>query len=343
MMTLTALTRLATQARGHLAGPEQAHWLGELEAAHGDILDALRRCVNEGDARGGIRLVTALGPYWWMCGHAHEGQCWLEKLLSVEHSNDALEAEVNETLGAIDYALADYPGAEVAFMVAGAVYQQRGDTRRLASCKNQQGMVAREQGRYEPAVAFHRTALGLYFTLADEDGIAACQSNLGVVCFRTGDLDDAWQYHTKALKRREAAGNQRGIASSLGNLANILRLQGALTQAMEWHAEAHGIRLRLGDRWGVAGSLLCLGLVAMTRGDFVRAAERLNDAEHHFAEVHDALGACECLDAWALLAAREGHRDRARHLLQRAEEARDALGAPLAPVARAEFAQLGIS
>src|SRR5262245_11070301 len=290
MTDLQTLLALAEDANAHLAGPEQAAWLGRLEAALPAFRLALQGCLDQGDALAGLRLSTALGRFWWMCGHAPEGRRWLEAFLAWPVSDDTSRARALAAAGGVAYAQADYVAARRFLDEAFHLAQLLDLRREMAGIVNQFGMVAREQGRLAEAHDLHVDAKGRYRDLADEAGQASCISNLGVVAYRQGDTQSACACHHDALARRRRLGDERGIASSLGSLANVARFEGDYATARAMHEEALAIRQRLGDNWGVAGSLVNLGAVAALAGDFAWADEQLTDAEAAFRAVGDALG-----------------------------------------------------
>lgn len=338
MNDLQTLLNLAEEANAHLTGPDQAAWLARLESSYADFVAAL----EQAEAIPGLRLCVALGRFWWMCGHAVDGQRWLESYLDRPCDDEWLRVQALAAAGGVAYARADYPAARRFLEHAIHLGRVLGQMRDVAGALNQLGMLAREQGRLEEALELHREAEGLYRHLDDEAGMVSCVSNQGVVAFRADRRDEACSYHHEALRRRRKLGDERGIASSLGNLANLARLEGDWDVARRMHEEALEIRRRLGDRWGVAGSLMNLGAVSALAGDGADATAKLAEAEGLFAAVGDALGRCECLDARVVLAARRGECDEARRLHAEAEAARAALGAPLPPVYRAELRRLGV-
>jgi tetratricopeptide (TPR) repeat protein len=295
---------------------------------------ALGDCLARGDADDGLRLAVVPGRHWWTCGRAADGRRWLEAFLALPVADNALRCQALITAGGAAYALADYAGAKAHYEEALGICEERDRPGVL----NQLGMVAREQCRFGEARALHEEALGLFRQLGDEAGVAWCVNNLGVVAFRLGELAEARRLHEDALARRRRHADDRDVASSLGNVANVARLEGDLDAAWRLHESALATRRRLGDRWGVAGSLLNLAVVEACRGEHDRACELLGQAEAQFREVGDALGQCECHDARVLVAAlRE---EPIEGLLQVAEEARAALGAPHAPVFREELRKM---
>ncbi|GAB3995811.1 hypothetical protein GCM10029992_14060 [Glycomyces albus] len=70
---LAFVTELAETADPHLRRSEQLEWLPELEAEHDNITAALRGAIADGWAEEAMRLVGAVGWYWFLSGHRAEG------------------------------------------------------------------------------------------------------------------------------------------------------------------------------------------------------------------------------------------------------------------------------
>jgi predicted ATPase/DNA-binding SARP family transcriptional activator len=70
---LAYVTELAETADPHLRRAEQLEWLARLEAEHDNIGAALRGAIAEGWAQEAMRLVAAVGWYWFLSGHRAEG------------------------------------------------------------------------------------------------------------------------------------------------------------------------------------------------------------------------------------------------------------------------------
>ncbi len=72
---------LAQRADPHLRGPEQLDWLATLSAEHDNLMAALRRSVRDAPATG-LRLVAALGAYWWLSGRRGQAGAAANALLA---------------------------------------------------------------------------------------------------------------------------------------------------------------------------------------------------------------------------------------------------------------------
>src|SRR5207253_6844343 len=73
---------LAEQVAPALHGPEQDAWLVRLEREQGNLRAALRWADERGERAIGLRLATALVPFWEAHGHLAEGRHWLNAALA---------------------------------------------------------------------------------------------------------------------------------------------------------------------------------------------------------------------------------------------------------------------
>ena len=80
---------LAEAASAHLIGsPDQAAWLLRLEQERGNMLAALEWAREKGAHQIGMRLVAALGPFWYFRGYLTEGRRWIETFLAATESTE---------------------------------------------------------------------------------------------------------------------------------------------------------------------------------------------------------------------------------------------------------------
>ena len=74
---------LAETAEPYFHRREQLDWLRRLRADDDNITAAIRGAVAAGDAQTAVRLVAAVGWYWWLAGHKAEGLVLAVEALAV--------------------------------------------------------------------------------------------------------------------------------------------------------------------------------------------------------------------------------------------------------------------
>jgi predicted ATPase/DNA-binding XRE family transcriptional regulator len=237
---------LAESGETGLAGPEQAAWLERLEAEHDNLRAALGSTAAS-SAEFRVRLAGALWRFWWWHGHFTEGRAWLDQVLAT--------------------------GAEVA-----AAWRSRA---LLAA-----GILAREQGDFDPAIALFDESLAIRRSLGDRRGTAQALNNLGLVAINQGLFDVATERFEEALALYRASADQLGIANVLNNIGIVAREEGDFTRARELYTETLGLLRALGERRGLASTLHNLGRVSRDQGDLARAETLYReslDIEHRLA------------------------------------------------------------
>jgi non-specific serine/threonine protein kinase len=307
---------LVELAEPELRGPEQAVWLGRLDAEHDNLRVALRwtvalppqpggRSVKErqrrrGDAEQGLRLAAALRGFWEAHGHLSEGREWLERLLAGQGSPDDVNAE---------------------------------HTR--AKALNGAGWLALKQGDYERAVALCEESLTLGRELGDKAAIALSLLNLGVVALDQGHYERAMTLNEESLVLGRELGDTWGIAASLANLGTVAMEQGDYGRAAPLLEESAALLREQGDIGGVALVLHNLGYLEREQGHHGRAATWYAESLGLFHELEDSYGIASCLGGLAGVACAQNELQRAVRLGGAAAALREALGTPLPPVDRA--------
>ncbi|WNV88997.1 LuxR C-terminal-related transcriptional regulator [Umezawaea sp. Da 62-37] len=111
----------AERSRPHLTGPDQAHWLDELAAAHDNVRRALEFLRHEGRLTEAARTAVAIHRFWLVRGHLEVGSLHLAAAPPL--SGGALDS----AQGVLATAMGDVLRAAEAFHRAGTAYRASGD------------------------------------------------------------------------------------------------------------------------------------------------------------------------------------------------------------------------
>ena len=174
-----------------------------LEREHDNLRTALGWAKERGEVEAGLRLVGALGWFWWTRGYFVEGHNWAERFL---------EKPVRGDLEAMDGARAK------ALLGAGMLSYGRGD-------------LLRSLGLLEEGLATYRR-------LRDQAGTAAILAELGKVVRAQGDDDRAQQLSKEGLRLSRLLGDNRSAAISLLTQGHIARRRGELNRSTDLFGEA---------------------------------------------------------------------------------------------------------
>ena len=238
-----------------LTGAEGEAWMDRLEREHDNLRTALGWAKERGEVEAGLRLVGALGWFWWTRGYFVEGHNWAEHFL---------EKPVRGDLRAMDGARAK------ALLGAGMLSYGRGD-------------LLRSLGLLEEGLATYRR-------LGDQAGTAAILAELGKVVRAQGDDDRAQELSKEGLRLSRLLGDNRSAAISLLTQGHLARHRGDLARAAELFGEALALWKKLEDRRGVAYSLCNLGVAALERGEAGYALELHEESLRLYEALQDKPG-----------------------------------------------------
>ena len=290
---------MAELAEPKLYSADQEHWLNELEVENNNLRAAQEWSLS-GPNKGkeGLRLSSALVPFWLIHGHLREGQTWLERLLEVNR-----DASVSIRAKALSGA----------------------------------GTMAWSRNNYSRAAAFHQESLELYQALNDQRGIAEALHNLGVQSYSQGNFEQALPQLQESLKLYRMLGNRLGMAYALISLGEVARYQEDPESATACYEESLTLFRALGDQRWVAGALHNLGLVAMDRGNVDKALSYHEKSLRLFQRLGEKQYLSESLEALADVFRARRQPGTAICLLSAAAAIREELQIPLRPVDQQDY------
>ena len=204
-------------------------------------------CEDAVDIRVGLRLVGALGPYWYASGRLSEGQNWLSELLA--HADAFMDG--------------DSQGADAA----------------LGRATYMAGWIAADRGEYAQAIPLLERSVAIYRRLDDDEALADALHRLGAVALAQQDADRAEMLLTQSLDLRRRWGNPDAIVGSLNSLAAVADRRGRHDDAEELLRECLAMYRRLGEPWGEVFSLCNLAEVACARGAYAEATALVEEGQ----------------------------------------------------------------
>jgi tetratricopeptide (TPR) repeat protein len=132
-------------------------------------------------------------------------------------------------------------------------------------------------------------------------------------------------------------GDGEGLAWSLISLGTIAQYSGELVEAEELLQESLALSQRLGYREGVAWSLNQLGIVERRRGVTERAVHLLDESLAEHRDLGDRWRSASVLEELAAVAQQRGRTEYAAFLIGAADGIREAIGAPVPEVEKADY------
>jgi tetratricopeptide (TPR) repeat protein len=259
---LTAFLAIAEGAA--LTGANQVEALGRLEMEHKNLLAALDWCdASPGGAEPGLRLVGALGRFWYMHGHFASGRRALSVALARVEAQPwtTRRGEALVSAALLARVQGDLHAAEGFLQEAREVFQHLSDKRGLSTTLNALGNVMREGGRYEEARQIWNEALALRLELHDRAGISVVRGNLGIVAMLNGDYEEAEEHIQASLAEERALQRRSHEGIALSNLGLLKMWQGDFESARNYSQLALEVNREVGTKLVESRDLHHLGQI----------------------------------------------------------------------------------
>ncbi|WP_344950305.1 BTAD domain-containing putative transcriptional regulator [Sphaerisporangium flaviroseum] len=248
---LAYFTELAETADPHLRRAEQLEWLSTLETEHDNISAALRGAIAEGWAQEAMRLVGAVGWYWYLSGHRAEGT-----ELSIAAAS--LHGEVSDEVRAMAYIIVTVfvtsgPGGDQ-YMAREWIQEAHRLSQRSGYRHPMLGFVVPLERMLQGATEF----LSAFDPLIadDDDPWVRAQARLSRGRLRLtlgGDETDVDIDAKIALAEFRTVGDRWGISSALTFVADRLAMRGEFARACEHYEEAVAALTEVGATEDVVG------------------------------------------------------------------------------------------
>jgi non-specific serine/threonine protein kinase len=288
-----------------LWGPHRLDLLMRLDREQSNLRAALGWSLSEaGDASAGLRLAGRLGHYWYTRGDRSEGHTWLTRALArVACPTDASAADESQVWA-------------WAALWAGGLAHGRSD--------------------YDQATRLVRQAMRVFERLDDQRGLGWCLHFLGHVARARSELPQAEDLLVGSIAAFRGVGDEISVILPLAALGFTVCLLGGPSRATELCEEAVRLARQTGASGRLAIALIYQGQVASLLDRPMLAADAFLEGLRVAREWDSAWGMAECLEGLAVVAAGEGQSARAARLLGAAARLRQAIGAPVHPVDRAD-------
>ena len=184
-------------------------------------------------------------------------------------SRQALSAEANRMVRA-----GDYRNADRVYRSMGWLGERIGEPRLRATAIIGRATVAGQTGDLTTAEAHLREAIA-QSEPSDPANLQPALNNLGIVLRQLGDLDGALASYERALALAEAAGRPDSVARTLNNIAIVQFNRGNARLAHEYFTRSLALRVDDGGigTQDMATSLLNIGMLYAEQGDYQQALD----------------------------------------------------------------------
>ena len=268
---LSFFTGWMGEVEPRLHGPEQIHWLDQIETEHDNLRVALH-WATKNDLETGRQLAGALRWFWFTRGYPSEGVEWLNNLIT--YNIPQTEAQVAALGGkALLSSLTGDFESIVQLTEVVLKSDDVGNPRDIAwALRGKAAFTAWSGGDIRSATNWAEQAIAISQDAGDAWSYGMSLFVLGDVYLHAAkDYVMAEHIYEKSLEVLRGLGDKFGIAHVLLSLGfNYLR-QGNYARAVELETEALGLLRELGDKAGIGWTLANLYHLARFQGDYERA------------------------------------------------------------------------
>jgi non-specific serine/threonine protein kinase len=299
---------LAETAAPALRGPQRAGWLRRLSGEVDNLRAALHWVQERGEAELGLRLASALMPFWKIRGQLTEGEHWLTAVLTSDAARTPLQrATALLKAGELVFARGKERDATQLFAQSLALYREHGDRHGGSAALSHLADTLLAQGDDERAVDL----LTEHVTLGREHGdpaiLASALSHLAMRAGRRGDARQARLLGEECLALFREMGDVRGTGTALEIVAVAAYREGDVAQARAMIEEIIALLPRSSLDQEVSSWNEDLVWAARDQGDYGPAARWLEAIEARALELGDRRYAAHVRLDLGILAREQGH------------------------------------
>jgi len=241
-------------------------------------------------------------------------------------------------LGSVAWTRTQYATSRSQYEEAAKLFQQVSDSWRNGRCLTQLARISTAQGEYSRARALLEESLGVYQALGDQERLGWVLYLLAQVLFVSQeDPARAYTLAEQGLALSKGVGVNWVTAYELSLLGQMRLVQGEQALARELAEESVTTLKGVGDRWGSVDALLGLARVVAYQGDLAAAHARYQESLEILRELDSKALIAACLEGLGAVVVVQKKPEWAARLWGTAEALREAIGAPMPPVYRAEY------
>jgi predicted ATPase/DNA-binding CsgD family transcriptional regulator len=208
---------VARRSETRLRGSEAGAVLAQLDTEADNFRAALRWAREQpGDV--GLRLCTALAPWWAIRGRANEGRAWLDEMLRRGTDDLRLRASGLARASRLAWRQRDYRSARALLVESLAISRELDDPMGVARRLRSLALVALAEGDLEDARRTCEESVSLFRRHADCYGLSLALAYLGLTLQLAGDGEGAAPFVREA---RELSRSHGGTISSLYSLGSM--------------------------------------------------------------------------------------------------------------------------
>ncbi|MFN8594101.1 MAG: helix-turn-helix domain-containing protein [Thermomicrobiales bacterium] len=255
--------------------------LDSIEQEHGDLRAALTWTRDSIDHETLLRLVGALGMFWYYRGNLNEGKRWLDLALQTSSTVAGPRpwAWALTTSGLLANMCGEADRAVALLTESGLWWDRSDDLLGRAFAQSLLGGVYVSQGRYDEAKPLFEINQSYFREIDHADLIANANFHLGLIAWVKGDDARARSLLRDALERLDRYGTPIDAIDPLRYLGLIACSRGDPGEAAFWFREEWARLGQRGSRAAIAVGLADVATLAAARGVWQSAVRLFVKAE----------------------------------------------------------------
>jgi predicted ATPase/DNA-binding CsgD family transcriptional regulator len=289
---------LAERAEPMVRGYDHDLWFPRLMDEHDNFRSALGWSFGDGDLETGMRLVAALGLFWYLEGRHHiAARRWTQR--AQEHIDEVppeVAAAVNLSIAYLYWTEGEWPMSNTYYSRAMEIYEQLGDRRNYAWARSLTAVAyINLPDDYEQAVAICQECLAIAREFDDKAGQAWTYNIMGELTRVHGDYARAREYYETVLALCRETGNRWRAIMQYFNLGAIAYHDGNYALAKQYFEENLNLAIDTHNTVQIGDGILGLAGVEVMTGDphiavkMAGAGQAICDMIDHTHQTADAL------------------------------------------------------
>ena len=275
---------LAESLAPALTGADGPALLARLGEEHANLRVALDTLDTLDSPEELARMTSALWRFWLSCGHFHEAQTRIERVLTLE-LDDVRRADLLYQLGAILISRGRSSEGEDACEQALELYRAAGNERGGAKALMALGHSTGDSGQWERARAYYEQALTVCRELGEELDVAGILGDLAGLLLHVGKADEALPMAAESAGMQRRLGFEQGASVAQTTEAYAHLMIGDYSRARELFLDSMAVAERGGYQHGLLYCLNGLGRLLFETDDVERAARAFAAADRVRAEI----------------------------------------------------------
>ncbi|MCB9893564.1 MAG: tetratricopeptide repeat protein [Planctomycetes bacterium] len=301
LMDLTAAD-ITTRHNAALQAAEMSAMLGDFEAPPLLLQQAERIAARADDPKlEANRILCRVATVYMPGRRFHDALTELPKARDIYRTGgDRLgEARTLGYLGNLTSAVEQREHSLKHYEEAETLFRAMKHLRGVSTCRGNEGLVHKHQGRFEQAEACYREALEIDREVGNREGIPRHLGNLGVLYRDQGNFHKALDLFAEADDLFRELGDRPSTMRNYMNYADCHERMGQSHRAISLYQTAQRISEECGLGYNRACNIHYRGLALLKMNDQVRGEPVVEEAALAFASVGAHADATEC---WADLA-----------------------------------------